>query len=133
MDTIRSGSPQMFRLWIATYADWRPSRWNESPPLATALEPVEDALYSADEAAMFLEGFNSSMLEYDQPIWAVAVPITVRYEGDAQAGRSVRGFAFPPDPLAPASMEPGGEPPTASSISTPIAALDTVDAIENRT
>jgi hypothetical protein len=82
---------------------------------------------------MFLEGFNSCMLEYDQPIWAVAVPITVRYEGDAEAGMNVRGYTFPPDSLAPASLEALGEPPTASSISTPIIAPGTLDAIENRT
>jgi hypothetical protein len=84
----------MLRLWIVTYADWRPTRWNEPPPSATAVELVEDALYSADEAALFLEGFNESMLEHRQPIWAVALPITIRYDGDAQAGMSVRGYAF---------------------------------------
>jgi hypothetical protein len=85
---------RMFRLWIATYDNWRPSRWNDAPPTAVALEPVEEALYSAAEAALFLEGFNSSMLEYEKPIWAVAVPVTVRFEGDASCGSSVQGYAF---------------------------------------
>jgi hypothetical protein len=80
---------------------------------------------------LFLEGFNSSMLEYDQPIWAVAVPITVRYEGDAQPGMSVRGHTFPPVPLAAASTERLGEAATASAPSTQIVALGTVDVIEN--
>jgi hypothetical protein len=94
MPTTGSDSPQMFRLWIATYVDWRPSQWNQSPPRATALEPVDESLYGAREAALFLEGFNSAMLDGDRPLWAVAVPITMRYEGDAQPGASVVGYVF---------------------------------------
>jgi hypothetical protein len=90
---MRSGE-RLFRVWIATYADWRPGRWSDLPPRATALEPVEDAAYSADEAALFLEGFNSAMLESERPIWAVAVPIVIRFEGDAAAGACVRGYDF---------------------------------------
>jgi hypothetical protein len=75
MDDLGSTCGPMYRLWIATYSDWRPSEWNQVPPRATALEPVDDGLVSADEAALFLEGFNRSMLgEHDRPIWAVAVP-----------------------------------------------------------
>jgi hypothetical protein len=88
------GGERVFRLWIATYADWKPARWSDLPPRATAVEPVEEATYSADEAALFLEGFNSAMLECDRPIWAVAVPIVIRYEGDAVPGAPVRGFDF---------------------------------------
>ncbi|MEX0675976.1 MAG: hypothetical protein WD063_02795 [Pirellulales bacterium] len=93
MHHLQSGE-RLFRLWIAMYRDWRPERWNDSPPEATALELVEDAAYSAEEAALFLEGFNSAMLEHDRPIWAVAIPIAVHYEGDAAPGASVQGFAF---------------------------------------
>ena len=97
MSHFQSGEPQ-FRLWIATYQDWRPARWNDAPPRATALELVEDAAYSAAEAALFLQGFNTCMLEHDRPIWAVAVPVVVCYQGDAQAGASVRGFEFADQP-----------------------------------
>ncbi len=133
MDTLSGRSSQMFRLWIATYTDWRPSRWNESPPRATALELVENALYSADEAAMFLEGFNGSMLEHDQPIWAVAVPIKVHYEGDAQPGTIVEGYVFadehaatdacPNDQSAAADMRGG--------IGAPDSVPDALDSVPN--
>jgi hypothetical protein len=94
MNHLASGQ-RLFRLWIVTYhGDWMPRRWNEAPPAAQAVEPVDGAAYSAAEAAMFLEGFNSAMLEADRPIWAVAVPVTIRYEGDAQCGASVTGFVF---------------------------------------
>jgi hypothetical protein len=93
MHPFKSGQP-LFRIWIATYADWRPGHWNDAPPRATALELVDDAAYSAEEAALFLQGFNTAMLEEDRPIWAIAVPVVVRYEGDAQVGGCVRGFVF---------------------------------------
>jgi hypothetical protein len=94
MDETQSAQPRWFRLWIASYIDWRPSSWNQIPPRATAIEPVEDGLYSAQEAALFLEGFNSAMLVEQKPIWAVAVPITIRFEGDARPGMPVEGHFF---------------------------------------
>lgn len=105
MDKVSCAGGQQFRLWIATYENWRPSRWNESPPAAVALEAVEDGLYSEAEAALFLEGFNSSMLEYDAPIWAVAVPVAVRFEGDAVCGRPVTGYTFAGDEASPRSLD----------------------------
>jgi hypothetical protein len=95
MENMASDGLQMYRLWIATYEDWRPAHWSDVPPRATALEPVARSLYSAEEAAQFVEGFNGSMLGGDRPLWAVAVPITIRYEGDAEPGRTVRGCKLP--------------------------------------
>jgi hypothetical protein len=89
-----SDGERTFRLWIATCAQWRPQRWTDLPPRATALEPVDDAVYSAAEAALFLQGFNASMLDGSGPVWAVAVPVVICYEGDAVAGADVRGFDF---------------------------------------
>jgi hypothetical protein len=100
-DGLAPGAPR-FRLWIASYSDWQPAAWNQVPPRATAVEPVDQALCTAEEAALFLQGFNSSMLAHHEPIWAVAVPITLCYEGDAVAGSPVRGHVFPLDePTAP--------------------------------
>jgi len=93
MQSVASG-PRRFRLWIARYADWRPSRWNDVPPHAEALEPVENIAYSASEAALFLQGFNGALLESTRSIWAVAIPVELRYEGDPQPGEAVQGFQF---------------------------------------
>ena len=64
------------------------------PPQAIAIEIVEDVLYSESEAALFLHGFNGCMLADNQSIWAVAVPVVVRYDGDATLGMAVNGYAF---------------------------------------
>jgi hypothetical protein len=55
-------------------------------------------VYSAADPALFLEGFNSSMLDCDKPIWAVAVPVAI--EGDAVCGRPVTGCVLSGDETA---------------------------------
>lgn len=112
--------------WSDDFADWRPVQWNQLPPQATALELIDEALYSAEEAAMFLQGFNTLMLDHDRPIWAVAVRVTLRYEGDAQCGMSVQGHAFARESSASDEMEPGGNsPPAGSPVTGPVPCGDT--------
>jgi len=106
MDSGPVGSQQQFRLWIATYGDWRPTCWSDLPLGATAVELVEDRLYSAEEAAMFVAGFNSQVLGSDKPVWAVAVPVTICYLGDAEPGALVRGHAFAREALSANLTEP---------------------------
>ena len=81
------------------------------PPRAIALEIVEDVLYSANEAAIFLHGFNGCMLTDDQSIWAVAVPVVVRYDGDATPGMPVKGHAFASTSPAQADADVSGSFP----------------------
>jgi hypothetical protein len=95
METMKPLAAQRFRVWIVTFHDWQPLHWNESPPQATALEPADESLYTAEEAGVFVEGFNSCALGSGQSIWAVAVPVTIRYEGDASPGMPVEGHCFP--------------------------------------
>jgi hypothetical protein len=96
-DADREGG--LFRLWIATYADWHPGRWNDPPPQATAVELVADTTYSAAEARRFLEGFNSQIVSTEQPLWVVAIPVALRYEGDAVPGDRIHGHRFSDQPL----------------------------------
>jgi hypothetical protein len=64
---------------------------------------------------LFLEGFNSAVLQNNDPIWAVAVPVTIRYEGDAQPGMPIRGHAFPCDGPAIDVTDRQGNPLAAGS------------------
>ena len=41
----------------------------------------------ADQTLPFLEGFNRTMLDRRARLWAVAVPVTLRYDGDLRAVR----------------------------------------------
>ncbi len=87
----------LFRVWIADYRDWLPRRWNEVPPVAVALEPAEAGCLAAEQARQFLQGFNRRMLAEAKPLWAVALPVCVQYEGDASPGEAVRGHQFAPE------------------------------------
>jgi hypothetical protein len=89
MNTARLKVSSLFRVWIARYEKWRPVSWDELPPRATAVEPADTAAMSAREAIRFLEGFNRTMLARLLPIWAIAVPVTIHYEGDLHIGAIV--------------------------------------------
>lgn len=91
VDRAPPNRPAAFRLWIAGYREWRPTTWSDRPPLATALEPVSEAIFSAEDAQLFLQGFNSQMLRDQRGLWVVAVPITLRFEGDLRPGDEIRG------------------------------------------
>jgi hypothetical protein len=89
MKSVRGRVWPLFRVWITRFEKWQPQAWNELPPRATAVEPADATAMSAREAIRFLEGFNRTMLARLLPIWAVAVPVTIRYEGDLRVGAIV--------------------------------------------
>jgi hypothetical protein len=72
-----------------------------------------------DQDLFFVEGFNHAMLGKNDPIWAVAVPVTVRYEGDAQAGVAVRGHVFVAGDPATAAAGLANEGPLAENPDSP--------------
>jgi hypothetical protein len=89
MKSATKGVAGLFRVWIAKYDSWQPMAWDELPPRATAVEPAEPMAMSAREAVRFLEGFNRTMLGRTTRIWAVAVPVTILYEGDLRVGQII--------------------------------------------
>lgn len=82
--------------WGQDLQDWQPRHWHDLPPRAVAEQPIDNAVYGGADATVMLEAFNELALSGSQPIWAVAVPVTIRYEGDALAGQQIHGFALPP-------------------------------------
>ena len=78
-----------FRVWIATYEHWQPSDVRDVPPKAVALEPAEEETMSGDQAVAYVEAFNRTALGRPRRIWAVALPVVVRYEGEPQAGETI--------------------------------------------
>src|ERR1700682_6149817 len=89
MKSVRGRVWPLFRVWITRFEKWQPQAWNELPPRATAVELADASAMSAREAIRFLEGFNRTMLARLLPIWAVAVPVTIQYEGDLRVGAIV--------------------------------------------
>lgn len=80
---------QEFRLWITRVENWRPAAWTQIPPRAVAMTPAEEGAFSAEEATAYMQGFNSAILDAPQGVWAVAVPVVIRYDGDLRPGQVV--------------------------------------------
>lgn len=79
-----------FRVWIAAYDQWQPGDYRGVPPAAVALEPAEEGTMSGVQAAAYVEAFNRAALGRKRKVWAVALPVTLRYEGDPVPGQAIR-------------------------------------------
>lgn len=76
-----------YRVWVLQYDNWQPQCWSEVPPYGVVLEPAEPGCLSENEAAVFVETFNQSMLLARRNLWAVSVPVAIRYLGDFRPGQ----------------------------------------------
>ena len=87
-DTDHSGHCR-FRVWIAGYDHWQPRDYRDIPPAAVAMEPAEEGTMSQSQAAVYVEAFNRAALGRRRKIWAIALPVTLRYEGDPRPGQRI--------------------------------------------
>ncbi len=78
-----------YRVWLVSYRDWQPGSYVDVPPEAVALEPAEEATMSARRAARYVEAFNRAASERGRGVWAVAIPVGSRYEGEPRPGQPV--------------------------------------------
>ena len=76
-----------FRVWIVRYDGWEPQNPRDHPPAAVAVEPAENGTMTARQAGAYTEAFNRATLAARRSLWAVAVPVAVRYDGEPQAGQ----------------------------------------------
>jgi hypothetical protein len=81
-----------WRVWLVRYEQWQPDSWNAVPADATAIEPAERGTMSARRARRYVEAFNRAAHGGPRKIWAVAVPITVRYVGDPLPGEPLAEY-----------------------------------------
>ena len=86
----RSVQRDLYRVWIARYTRWKPGHWSDVPPTSEALEPADRRCLSASEAQRIIEGFNRQMLLERIRLWAVAVPVRVRVDGDPCRGQVLK-------------------------------------------
>jgi hypothetical protein len=78
-----------YRVWIVRYEGCRPEAWHDLPAGAIAVEPAERGSMSARRARQYVEAFNRAAQGGRQKIWAVALPVAIRYVGDPQPGQAV--------------------------------------------
>jgi hypothetical protein len=103
-------------VWIAQYQNWLPDRWDAVPPRFRVLEPAVAGCLSQEAAAHWLQGFNADMLAIGKNLWAVAVAVQLRYEGDLAPGQIVgeRGLV---EERGIGSKQGGERAPDASCVS----------------
>lgn len=87
--TTRVVAAETYRLWIAKVDDWQPRSWRDLPREAVAIELAEPGCFSATDALAYLEGFNTAAIGRREHRWAVAVRITLAYEGDPAPGELI--------------------------------------------
>ena len=68
------------------YEGWRPGGLGDVPAGAVAIEPAERQTMTARQAQRYVEAFNRAVENSPRKIWAVALPVTIRYDGDPQPG-----------------------------------------------
>ena len=81
-DSIRS---TRYRVWLAKRQDRRSQGTDDSP--AIALEPAEEGTMSARQAARYVTAFNRAAADLGREVRAIALPVSVRYDGDPEPGR----------------------------------------------
>jgi hypothetical protein len=90
------GPATHYRVWIASYKDWAPQGDHDVPPDVVASEPAEPGTMSAAQAARYVEAFNRAALARHRQLWAVALPVTLHYEGDPVPGQPLPAARFRP-------------------------------------
>jgi hypothetical protein len=78
-----------YRVWIVRYEGWPPDVWHNIPAGAIAVEPAEQGTMSRRQARRYIEAFNRTVQVSRQKIWAVALPVDIRYIGDPQPGEAL--------------------------------------------
>ncbi len=78
------------RVWIVRYEGIQPAGWHDVPPGAVAVAPAERGTMAIRRARRYVEAFNRAATEGCGKVWAVAVPVVVRYEGDPRPGGAVK-------------------------------------------
>jgi hypothetical protein len=89
MRNAKWASKNRYRVWIVRYEGPAPRHWLDVPPGAVAVEPAENRAMTARQARHYIESFNREVCKGVRKIWTVAVPVTIRYEGDPQPGRVI--------------------------------------------
>jgi hypothetical protein len=90
------GPATHYRVWIASYKDWAPQGDHDVPPDVVASEPAEPGTMSAAQAARYVEAFNRAALARHRNLRAVALPVTLHYEGDPVPGQPLPAARFRP-------------------------------------
>jgi hypothetical protein len=78
-----------YRVWIVRYEGPPPADWHNVPSGAVTVEPAEEGTMTRRQAHRYVAAFNRAAVGARRELWAAAVPVTIRYDGDLQPGEMV--------------------------------------------
>ena len=81
--------PVQYRVWIIAFRHQRSRNPRGVPPQAVAKEPAEQGVMSAPQAAKYVRAFNRAAMAGKRELRAVALPVTVRYDGEPRPGQTL--------------------------------------------
>lgn len=96
IDRAPATGGELFRVWILYCEPWEPRHATDIPPRGVAVEPAETGCFSAAEARDYVEGFNGSP-ERPRALWAIRVPVRLRWDRDIAPGDLIRLDRAPGD------------------------------------
>ena len=80
-----------YRVWIVRYKGDPPPALGGIPASAFAVAPAERGTMTVRNARRYVEAFNRAALRGTGKVWAVALPVTVRYQGEPRPGEAIAG------------------------------------------
>jgi len=83
-------SDRRYRVWIAQPPAAQAANRDGLSTSLVALEPAEPGVFSARQARCYVAAFNRAARRLGSSARAVAVAVTLRYEGDPQPGCPLR-------------------------------------------
>ena len=78
-----------YRVWIVRYNGKPLPGLRGVPAGAVAVEPAEQGTMTGRAAQRYADAFNRAALAGPHKVWAVALPVRVRYEGDPRPGDAI--------------------------------------------
>jgi hypothetical protein len=89
---MRTSNPSdgKYRIWITAPAAWQPLHWHDRPSQARVVALATEGLFTAEQAAAYLEGFNTQLLHEPKRVWGIAVRVDVECHGDLRPGQAWR-------------------------------------------
>src|SRR4051812_41455785 len=85
---------EAYPVWIVHRGDhWEPRHWSDVPEQAPVIGLAAQGHFPQAQALALVQAFNFDQFHRTEHLWAVCVPVEVRYEGDLEPRGMFRAAA----------------------------------------
>jgi hypothetical protein len=97
--SVRIQREGRYRVWLVRSQRGSLGPLGAAPRQLVAVEPAEETLMTASQAGEYVAAYNAAALVGESGLWAIAVPVTILYEGDLRPGRPLAARVVVPQAL----------------------------------